>query len=48
MEEDEFYIDQCIEFQGEIGLRVEIKNLSFDGFVWLDVECLFYCYWFMV
>ncbi len=47
-EEDEFYIDQRTEFQGEIGLRAETKNLSFDGFARLDAERLPYRYWFTV
>ena len=47
-EEDNFYIDQLTAFQGQIGLRAESKNLSFDGFARLDAERLPYRYWFTV
>jgi hypothetical protein len=47
-EEDEFYIDQRIQFQGKISLQSEDRNLGFDGFARLESDRLPRRDWFRV
>jgi hypothetical protein len=47
-EEDEFYIDQRIQFQGTISLKSENRNLDFDGFARLESNRLPRRDWFRV
>lgn len=46
--EDTFYIDLKTEFQGDISLSAESKNLFFDGFARLDTDKLPSREWFRV
>lgn len=47
-EDEEFYIDQRIQFQGEISLQSENRNLDFDGFARLASNRLPRRDWFRV